>query len=132
MPFISKKQLKEDIAHLNEQLEELKKIVITDELKSLRQSKEEYDIQTQLLSNVKFKVKEARIVQNEETDAVAVRIIYELPSVTIPLDDTGKAEKNPMFYSINALEMLDLKDLEKLSNLFEKAKQIILNKKNIE
>ena len=121
MPFISKKKLIEEITQLKNEVIDLKKAVITEELKKLREEKKQYDQQTELLSHIQLKVKDARIINDIENDAVFVRVVYDLPTIVISLDENGKAKKNDFFYSVNALELIDLKDLEKLSKLFEKA-----------
>ena len=50
--MITKKQLKTQIDELTNEIKELSKIVVTDELKNLREIKKLYEEQTNLLSNV--------------------------------------------------------------------------------
>ena len=59
--MITKKQLKTQIDELTNEIKELSKIVVTDELKNLREIKKLYEEQTNLLSNVKFRVKSGKI-----------------------------------------------------------------------
>ena len=130
MSFVSKKSLKQQIDNLQEEVKRLKKIVIDDELKHLRRVNQEYETQNEMLSHIRFELKEARIVENQETGSISVRVVYNPISFVIPIDDEGVPQKNDFFRAINGLMLSSVEDLSKLSKLFEKAKKMATDKNN--
>ena len=93
MCFISKKKL----AKLQSSVDELTHIVKTNELTRLREeSKKLKEIQA-LLSKVRFKVKDVKTIETDELGRVDVRITYQLPTVTLKIDDEGKPLKDDFF-----------------------------------
>ena len=64
--MITKKQLKTQIDELTNEIKELSKIVVTDELKNLREITKLYEEQTNLLSNVKFRVNSAKVIEEDD------------------------------------------------------------------
>lgn len=128
--MITKKQLKTQIDELTNEIKELSKIVVTDELKNLREIKKLYEEQTNLLSNVKFRVKSAKVIE-EDNGSKNVVVIYQLPIVKIALDENGDPiEKIPFFYSVNALEMVSIDDYKTIENALIEAKKSINFNKN--
>ena len=127
--MITKKQLKSDISKLTKEVEKLTNIVVTDELKKLREIKKLYEKQNELLSKVRFKVKSVKLVDNGENPNVVV--IYQLPVINIPLNEEGEpAEKNDFFYSVNALGLVGNDDYEKIRRALRDAKEAINFKTN--
>ena len=124
MPFVSKKQLKTEIEELTEQVKELKKIVVTDELNYLREQKKLFDEQNKLLANVHFRVKSVKAFKDEATEQDQVRIIYQLPVVTLTFDENGTPSKDDFFYSVNALQLISLEDTEKLVRCIDSLKKV--------
>ena len=126
--MITKKQLQEQLQELGQTVHDLKNIIVTDELKSLREDKKRFTEQTELISDVKFRVKSAKIV-DDDTGSQSLVIIYQLPMITIPLDEKGDPiEKNSFFYAVNALGLVSLEDYDKIRSALEQAKNNI-NKK---
>lgn len=124
MPFVSKKELKKEIDDLIEEIQELKKIVVTDELNYLREQKKLFDEQNKLLSNVHFRVKSVKAFKDETTEQDQVRIIYQLPVVTLTFDENGTPSKDDFFYSVNALQLISLEDIEKLVRCIDSVKKV--------
>ena len=126
--MITKKQLQEQLQELGQTVHDLKNIIVTDELKSLREDKKRFTEQTKLINDVKFRVKSAKIV-DDDTGSQSLVIIYQLPMITIPLDEKGDPiEKNSFFYAVNALGLVSLEDYDKIRAALEQAKNNI-NKK---
>lgn len=121
--MISKKQLQKQVTELTNEVKEISKIVVTNELKTLREKEKLYKEQTELLSNVKFRVKNAKIVSSDDGTKKLV-VTYQLPVISIPLDESGKpSEKNLFFYSVNALEMVGIEDYETIEKALSEARK---------
>lgn len=128
--MISKKQLQKQVDDLTSEVRELSKIVVTDELRTLREKEKLYEEQTKLLSNVKFRVKSAKVV-DDGSGAPNVVVIYQLPIITIPLDEKGDpSEKIPFFYSVNALGMVGIEDYQTIEKALIEAKKMANNNIN--
>lgn len=128
--MITKKQLQKQVDDLTSEVKELSKIVVTDELRMLREKEKLYEEQTKLLSNVKFRVKSAKVV-DDGSGAPNVVIIYQLPIITIPLDEKGDpSEKIPFFYSVNALGMVNIEDYQTIEKALIEAKKTVNNNIN--
>ena len=128
--MITKKKMQKQIDELTTEVKELSKIVVTDELTKLREKEKLYEEQTKLLSNVKFRVKSAKVVEGG-SGAPNVVVIYQLPMITIPLDENGNpSEKIPFFYSVNALGMVSIEDYQTIERALIEAKKIINNNTN--
>lgn len=120
--MITKKQLQEQLQELGQTVHDLKNIIVTDELRSLREDKKRFTEQTKLIGDVKFRVKSAKIV-DDDTGSQSLVIIYQLPMITIPLDEKGDPiEKNSFFYAVNALGLVSLEDYDKIRAALEQAK----------
>lgn len=128
--MISKKQLQKQVDDLTSEVKELSKIVVTDELRTLREKDKLYEEQTKLLSNIKFRVKSAKVV-DDGSGAPNVVVIYQLPIITIPLDEKGDpSEKIPFFYSVNALGMVSIEDYQTIEKALIEAKKMANNNIN--
>lgn len=129
--MITKKQLQENIVKLTEKVEALNNIIITEELKHLRERDKMFDKQTELLADVHLNVKNTKIIENSESGIPTVVVTYQLPVVNIPLDENGDvAEKIPFFYAINALGLISQSDYDKITTALAEAKKSINFKKN--
>lgn len=128
--MITKKKMQKRIDELAAEVKELSKTVVTDELTKLREKEKLYEEQTKLLSNVKFRVKSAKVV-DDGSGAPNVVVIYQLPIITIPLDEKGDpSEKIPFFYSVNALGMVGIEDYQSIETAFIEAKKLANNNTN--
>ena len=128
--MITKKKMQKRIDELAAEVKELSKTVVTDELSKLREKEKLYEEQTKLLSNVKFRVKSAKVVDGGG-DSPSVVVIYQLPIITIPLDEKGDpSEKIPFFYSVNALGMVSIEDYQSIETALIEAKKLVNNNTN--
>lgn len=128
--MITKKKMQKRIDELAAEVKELSKTVVTDELAKLREKEKLYEEQTKLLSNVKFRVKSAKVV-DDGSGAQNVVVIYQLPIITIPLDEKGDpSEKIPFFYSVNALGMVSIEDYQSIETALIEAKKLANNNTN--
>ena len=128
--MITKKKMQKRIDELAAEVKELSRIVVTDELAKLREKEKLYEEQTKLLSNVKFRVKSAKVVDGG-SGAPNVVVVYQLPIITIPLDEKGDpSEKIPFFYSVNALGMVSIEDYQSIETALIEAKKLVYNNTN--
>lgn len=128
--MITKKKMQKRIDELAAEVKELSRTVVTDELAKLRGKEKLYEEQTKLLSNVKFRVKSAKVV-DDGNGAPNVVVIYQLPIITIPLDEKGDpSEKIPFFYSVNALGMVSIEDYQSIETALIEAKKLVNNNTN--
>ncbi len=127
--MITKKKMLKQISDLTNEVKELSKTVITDELKQLREKEKLFEEQTQLLSNVKLSVKSAKVIDSDS--GLSVVVTYQLPIVKIMLNEKGEPiERIPFFYSVNALEMVGIEDYKKIEDALSEAKKIANNNIN--
>lgn len=120
MGFISNKKL----AELQKSVDELSQIVKTRELERLRAESQKLKEIEELLSNVKFKVREVKAFEGEEVGKTCIRIVYQLPTIILQMDDTGTVNKNDFFFSTNMLNMISFEDMKKIQDVID------ANKKN--
>lgn len=124
------KELKAKVEELTKEVERLKNIVITDELKKLQIKEKQLEEQNELLSNVRFRVKSAKLV-DDDSGTPKINIIYQLPIISFSIDEEGNPnEKIPFFYSVNALGLIGQEDYEKINNVLLEAKYWANDKKN--
>ena len=123
----TKKDLQNQINVLTEKVNELTEIVITDELRFLKEEKKHFDEQTALLSDVKFRVKSVKVMEEDNS----IVVVYQLPVITLKLDEQGNPiEKIPFFYAVNALGMVGVNDYEAIQNAINHVKKLKEIKKN--
>lgn len=99
-------------------IDELTNLIKSDEFNRLKQESEELKRIKALLPNIKFKVKD--INYYKENNVVQIR--YELPVITLQLNEEGKPSRNEFFYATNVLEMISLEDMQKIMEYLEKCK----------
>lgn len=102
------------------QLKELTDLIKSDKFNQLQKDSEELAEIKELLSHVKFKVKNVKYINDNESKTV--QIIYELPKIILNVDENGNVDKNDFFYSTNRLEMISLEDMETIQDLLLKLK----------
>lgn len=118
MCFISKKkftQLQKDVA-------ELIKVIKTQELEKLRVESKELKEIKELISHVQFKIKDIKAFEGDEIGKTNIRIIYQLPTVVLTLDENGNPNKNDFFYSTNMLDMISIEDMQKVQKIINQEK----------
>lgn len=119
--MITKKDLQNQIEVLTQKVNELTEIVVTDELRFLKEEKKNYDEQTALLSDVKFRVKSVKVAE----DGDSIIVIYQLPVITLKVDEQGNPiEKIPFFYAVNALGLVGVNDYEAIQNAINHVKKL--------
>lgn len=119
--FISKKKkqkLDEELAKLRLEVKDLKDIVKTQELLKLRAENARLREKEQLISKIRFKLK--NIAYLEEDGIILVK--YEIPNVKVPVNENHEIQMNNIFYAINKLQLLSLDDLKKISALIDEIK----------
>ena len=114
---------KKELIAIDEKVDKLVALLESNEIKQLRKDSEELKKIKSLLANVKFKIKETRVVENQDTGNNSVVVVYELPRIVLNLDDEGNPNKNDFFYSTNMLDMISLSDMQKFQDVLEKAKR---------
>lgn len=108
---------------LLQKMDELAKLIESNELDKLRKESAELKKTKDLISHVKFKIKDVRVVDNTETCRKNVIVTYELPRIVLELDENGNVNKNDFFYSSNMLNMISLEDMTKFQNTLRNIKK---------
>ena len=106
---------KKQIEELNKKVDNLTKIIETNELNRLRAESAELKEIKALLSNVAFKVKNVQYFKQDNT----VQIRYELPVINLKIDEKGLPEKNNFFYSVNALNLINIEDMKRIQSILD-------------
>lgn len=109
------------IFETNENVKKLVDLLESNEIKQLRKDSEELKTLKSLLAHVKFRIKDTRVVENQETGRTNVVVTYELPRVVLDLDENGKPNKNDFFYATNMLDMISLEDMSSFQNVLRNA-----------
>lgn len=104
------------LTELNAKLDHLTALLESGEVQQWKKDSEELKKTKELVSHVKFKIKDVRIVEDTDTGKQRVVVVYELPRVVLELDENGNPNKNDFFYSSNMLDMISLEDM----SLFQK------------
>ena len=115
--FEKKKQLDE----IQKNMSRLVEMLEGDEFNKLKKDSEELAKTKELLSHVRFKIKDTRVVDNQDNSRIDVIVTYELPQIVLTLDENGNPNKNDFFYSTNMLNMISLEDMSKFQNVFRTA-----------
>ena len=113
---------KKKLEAIEAQLKHLTDLLESGEIKQLKKDSEELKKTKELLSHVRFKIKDTRVVENQETGGVSVVVTYELPRIVLELDENGNPNKNDFFYSTNMLNMISLEDMGNFQNQLRMAK----------
>lgn len=105
------------------QLKELTDLIKSEQFEKYRADSNELTQVRELLSHIRFKIKDIRLVDNEESLDKTIQITYELPRVKLTIDPEGNISKNDFFYATNFLEMISMEDMQKLQDFIESAKK---------
>jgi len=108
---------------IEEKINHLVELVESEEYKKLKKDSEELAKTKSLLAHVKFKIKETRVVEDQETGEMSIIVTYELPRIVLKLDENGNPSKDEFFYSSNMLDMISLEDMSKFQNILRNAKK---------
>ena len=106
---------------LEQKIDYLTALIESEEFKKLKKDSEELKQIKDFLKHIKFKVKDARIVNDDKGTSVVIN--YELPRIVLTFDDNHNIIKNDFFYSTNMLNMISLEDMATCQDLIEKAKK---------
>lgn len=107
---------------IDQKIDRLTELLESNEIKQLRLDSEELKKIKDLLAHVKFKIKEVRAVDNQNTGGKSVIVTYELPRIVLELDENGNPNKNEFFYSVNMLNLVSFEDMMKVQKVLEKEK----------
>lgn len=112
---------KQKIIDLEKKVDKLTALLESNEIKQLRKDSDELKKTKELLSHVKFKIKETRIVENQDNGNVSIIVTYEMPRIVLELDENGSPNKNDFFYSSNMLDMISLEDMSRFQDKLKAA-----------
>ena len=123
MCFIRKKQINE----LQKRIDELTKIVKNNEFERLKARSEDLAVKDEQLGKIKIKV--AQIVgKDTNTGQPTLTITYEIPKVTLYLDENGPYGDNyELFYAINRLDLISYQDMDKIRKAIDKEMDKVKN-----
>lgn len=113
------KNLKKQMATLQESVARLQKSIETNELTRLREIQKQHMESEKSLVNVKLKVKNIKYLKQDRQLVVT----YEQPIIVLNIDDTGEPEPNKEFISINKLNLVSMDDMLRIQNELNKIKQ---------
>lgn len=111
------------IFETDENVKKLVALLESNELKQLRKDSEELKKIKSLLAHVKFKIKDTKVMPNQDTGKMNVVVTYELPRIILELDENGNPSKNDFFYASNMLDMISLEDMSKFQNVLRNARK---------
>ena len=83
---------------------------------------EKYHELKKLLNNLSVEVKEIRTFI-DEYGKIGVKIVYNMPEISIIFDDNNDIIKNDTFYAINMLGLLSNEDTQKICTVLDRTKQ---------
>lgn len=120
--MLKSKELELKIKHLEDELNSLKRTVVTKELEVLRENKKRLDEIESNLKNIRITVKTASYVENQNGQKY-VKIIYEVPTQYVAIKDDGRPVRNEMFRSINQLSLLNEESFAKIRKALDEAEK---------
>jgi len=107
-----------EIARLKHEIEDLKQIIKTQELIKLREENARLKEKEQLISKIKFRLKDVAFLAEEGI----VLVKYNIPNVKVPVSEDGKVLKNDFFYAVNKLQLIPFEDMKKISAVIDNIK----------
>lgn len=113
-----KEQYDTEIARLKHEIEDLKEIVKTQELIKLRAENARLKEKEQLISKIKFKLRDVAFLDEER----AILVKYQIPNVKVFVSPEGKVLKNDFFYAINKLQLISFDDMKKITAVIDNIK----------
>lgn len=119
--FTKKQKEKYDnkIAELEHELNDLRQIVKTQELIRLRNENAKLKEKEQLISKIRFRLKDVAYLQEERI----ILVKYDIPFAKVPVNEEGNVQKNDFFYAINKLQLISLEDMKKISAVIDNIKK---------
>lgn len=105
------------------QLKELTDLIKSEQFEKFRKDSEELHEIQDLISHVRFKLKDIRLIVNEETTERTIQVTYELPRINLTISEDGQVSKDDFFYATNYLELISLEDMQKIQNFIENLKK---------
>ena len=111
--------LRKDIKAIKQMVEEMHKDY-DDLLKKERKLAE----QTELLKHVKFVVKRADTMFNQNTLSYGVVVEYELPKVQVDFEVGGEQMTNDRLRASNMLDLISFDDMQKIKQALDEAKKL--------
>lgn len=120
--FFGKKQKEKydnQIALLEHEIQDLREIIKTQELVRLRAENARLKEKEQLISKIKFQLKDVAYL--EEDGVVLVK--YVIPNVKVHVNDKGEILKNDFFYAVNKLQLISFDDMKKISAVVDNIKK---------
>ena len=117
------------LVEMKDQITKIENLLESNEIKQLRKDSDELKTIKELLSHVKFKIKDVRPVENQQTGNMSVVVTYELPRIVLDLDEQGEPmSRNDFFYSTNKLNLISLEDMSKFNDVLRQAQRRIKRK----
>lgn len=118
--------LRKDVSLIKEELSLIKEKMnkLTDE--TIRKANA-YDELKNYLKHIKLDVSNVSVQFDTELIKYCVKIDYHMPSLKVYIDKDNNVERNESFIAINMLDLISLKDMNKISEKLEDIKKI--NKK---
>ena len=107
-----------EIARLKHEIEDLKQIIKTQELIKLREENARLKEKEQLISKIKFRLKDVAFLAEEGI----VLVKYNIPNVKVLVSPEGKVLKNDFFYAVNKLQLIPFEDMKKISAVIDNIK----------
>lgn len=117
--FIPKKEFQQ----LKAEIAELSNLIKGEEFQKLKNDSKKLKELQELISHVKFKIKNISYFENQETNQKSIIVTYELPKVVLDLDENGNPNKNDFFYASNMLNMISFDDMMKFQDFLKKCKK---------
>lgn len=112
------------IEELQKTVNELKEIVVTQELTRLRNINKDYKEQCELLSHIHLELKNVRTVERDD-GSYYLEVSYKTPVVHISFNEEGKLVRNDFFRSVNMLNLLSQEDTERIAKEISAAERKI-------
>lgn len=112
------------LTELKAKIDHLAALLESGEVQQWKKDSDELKKTKELLSHVKFKIKDVRIVEDTNTGKQKVIVVYELPRIELELDENGNPNKNDFFYSSNMLDMISLEDMSYFQKILRNRKRM--------
>ena len=114
-----KQQYDNKMALLEHELEDLRQIIKTQELIKLRNENARLKEKEELISKIRFRLKDVAYLEEEGI----VLVKYDIPFAKVPVNENGEILKNDFFYAINKLQLISLEDMKKISAVVDNIKK---------
>lgn len=105
--------ISKDIKEIKEKLDSLSTTIID--------KAQKYDEIQEMLKSLKFRVAKTYATWDDKRMQFVVKVEYQIPSVTLIVDEDGSAMLNDRFKAINTLNLIPFEDMEKVAVAIGKA-----------